>query len=327
MPCHGLAADIYDLYVLGLLEGSERAQLEAHIHEQCSACLRGVQRSMNLWVVFATTLEDAEPSTDFRARLIRIAELSRKVLTFRKGIPMPKDPSRVFRWSLLVWIAVLTIFVFASWYAGRLSGGLDNQRLRAELNRVSQQLALAQLQLSEQVDKTEQMNKALRSSGKGPAAAQQSLLRRQLSQAQAQANQYKAIVDRERQAVSDNKRLIDALSNPGARLINLKGDDAAADSIAYALIVPNSKLIFVAANLPKLAEGRQFQLWLVRKDDPKIVSAGIFNPDDNQATVMSFDEGSVLSGISELEVTEEREGGNSTPTGTKLFEGDAELEE
>jgi len=86
-------------------------------------------------------------------------------------------------------------------------------------------------------------------------------------------------------------------------------------------------LIFVAANLPKLAEGRQFQLWLVRKDDPKIVSAGIFNPDDNQATVMSFDEGSVLSGISELEVTEEREGGNSTPTGTKLFEGDAELEE
>ena len=40
---------------------------------------------MNLWLVFAETLENAEPSEDFRGRIVRIAELSRKVLTFPKN--------------------------------------------------------------------------------------------------------------------------------------------------------------------------------------------------------------------------------------------------
>src|SRR5882724_10810888 len=85
MPCAGFSGETYDRYVLGLLDDPERSQLETEIQAQCSACLEGVQRSMNLWLVFASTLENEEPSADFRARLVRIAELSRKVLTFPKS--------------------------------------------------------------------------------------------------------------------------------------------------------------------------------------------------------------------------------------------------
>src|SRR5882757_2343006 len=92
MPCAGFSGETYDRYVLGLLDDPERSQLETEIQEQCSACLEGVQRSMNLWLVFASTLENEEPSADFRARLVRIAELSRKVLTFPK---ISKIPGRI----------------------------------------------------------------------------------------------------------------------------------------------------------------------------------------------------------------------------------------
>src|SRR5450631_640744 len=84
MHCAGFNSDTYDRYVLGLLEEPDRSQLESQIQQQCPACLTGVQRSMNLWLVFAETLENAEPSEDFRGRIVRIAELSRKVLTFPK---------------------------------------------------------------------------------------------------------------------------------------------------------------------------------------------------------------------------------------------------
>src|SRR5271169_3939743 len=97
MPCHGFAADIYDLYVLGLLEGKDRADLEAHLAQSCDVCLRNVRRSLDLWVVFASTLQDAEPSSDFRSRLVRIAELSKKVLVFPR--PPASASGGKFGWN------------------------------------------------------------------------------------------------------------------------------------------------------------------------------------------------------------------------------------
>ena len=319
MPCNGLAADIYDLYVLGLLDGRERIELETHIQEQCPACLCGVQRSMDLWTVFVTTLENAEPSADFKARLIRIAELSKKVLTFPKT-PASEKPSQATGWGLMAGGAAVAVLVVAAWYTGHASGALNEQRLSGDLNRLTQQIALTQVRLNEQTAKAQNLEKALQSSGKSGAADQQSLMQQRLLQAQAQAGQYKAILDREEQQVADNTRLISALSNAGAHLFALKGIEKAAGAIAYVLITENSKLLFIGANLPKPGEGRQFQLWLVRKQDPKIVSAGVFSPDQDNHVLMNFDEASVLSEVSLLEVTEEPEGGAATPSGPKLFE-------
>lgn len=249
-----------------------------------------------------------------------------------KALSLPEDstkrePSQGARWGLLAGGAALAVVVVAAWYAGRVSGALDDQRLSAELNRVKQQAASTQLRLDEQRAKTRNLEKAMQSSGTIAAVDQQSLLQRRLLQAQAQIGQYKAILDREQHQQIENTRLLTALWNPGARLLPMKGANAAAAATAYAIFVENSSLFFIGANLPQLSEGRQFQLWIVRKQDPKIVSAGFFSPDDDHRAVIDFDEASLLSDVSAVAVTDEPSGGSPNPTGAKLLEASLSGEE
>jgi hypothetical protein len=143
-------------------------------------------------------------------------------------------------------------------------------------------------------------------------------MRRQILELQAEIGQYKAIMQRQERALSDNLRLLDALSTPGAHLFFLKGTGIAANCTAYALVVENSKIVLIASSLPKLDHERQFQFWVVRKEEPKIVSAGMFTPDDNRV-VLEFEDPSLISNISLIQVTDEPRGGSSEPTGPKLL--------
>lgn len=214
---------------------------------------------------------------------------------------------------------LLGLLLVVTWHAGQVSAQLDQERVRAELNHLRQTVASTQLELNQLRVSAENVPRPLKSAP--PAAGDpQSTLRRQLSEAQAAASEYRAIIDRDRQASIENSRLLRALSAPGARLFSMKGVGAAADSIAYALVVENSRVVFVGCNLPKLPPSRQFQLWLIRQEEPKTVSAGLFNADDASRTVVEFDNPGVTSDISSLAVTDEPEGGSDAPTGNKLLE-------
>ncbi len=259
-------------------------------------------------------------SADFRTGLTRVAAFGRH---FRLPYGMLASMERPYTrgWRLLAGGAVIvTLLLMAAWYAGRESAGLEAERVSTELNQLSNQVAATHLALAQQKAKTDQLENALKGSNQTATMALQSQLYQQLLRSQAEANQYKAIVERERQASTDSARIFDALTTPHARLLPLKGVDAAAESTAYALIVENLRLLFIASNLPQPADGRQFQLWLVRKQDPKFVSLGVFRPDESNQVLMSFDDASVLSDIALVEVTDEPEGGSSVPTGTKLLE-------
>jgi hypothetical protein len=259
-------------------------------------------------------------SADIRAGLTRVFTLRQKVVTTSEA-PAAISPRTLGYWRLvLAGATILTLLLTAAWYAGRESAGLEAQRVSAQLNKLAQQVASTQLALKQQRAQADQLQKALTASGRNAGLSLQSQLRQQLSQAQAEANQYKTIIEREQRAAAGNSRVLDALTARGTRLIPLKRGEAAAESTAYALLVENSKLVFVASKLPALADRHQLQLWLLRKQEPKLVSAGVFSPDENRAAIMSFEDASVLSDISLLQVTEEPEGGNSAPTGAKLLE-------
>jgi Anti-sigma-K factor rskA len=258
--------------------------------------------------------------SDFRAGLGRVARLGKQVFSASEALAALEIP-RSSRWRLLAGAGlILTFLLVAAWYTGRQSAGLEAQRVSAELNQLAQQLASTQLALTQQKARSDQVEKALKGSDKTARLALESQLRRQLLQAQAEASQYKAILDREHEAYTNNSLLIDALTNPGARLLALKGTPWPTESIAYALIVENTRLMFIGSKLPQIGEGRVFQLWIVRKQDPKFVSAGVFKPNDDKPVLMSFDDGSVLSDIASIAVTEEPDGGSATPRGTKLLE-------
>jgi anti-sigma-K factor RskA len=319
MACSGFPADAYDRYVLGLLEEPERSQLEAQIQDQCPECIRAVQRSMNLWLVFAATLENAEPSADFRARLIRIAELSRKVLTFPKNSGV-RERTSVLTSTLIVICAAIAVLLLTTWYAGRQSLRLDSQPASADVNRLAQELATTQIQLKKENAQRLQAENQLNSSGQG-APGQVEKIKQALSESQAAEEQYKAIIERDRAQMRENTGLVEALATGGARLLVFKSLESVAKGVvAYALVINNTKLVFIGSNLPKLETGRQFQLWLVRKEDPKYVSAGVFVPDDHDRAVVRYDEAALVSAVTELTITEEPVGGSSAPTGAKLLE-------
>ncbi len=229
------------------------------------------------------------------------------------------------RWFLFTAGALTLVLLFcATWYAGKVSGELEAERISIDLNRLKQKVAETQLELEKQKEQTARVERAVSNAGHSDAIALVSKLRQQLLQSQAEANQYKEVVNMEQRALKENTELLDALSSPGVHFLAMKGSEAAADSTAYALIVESSRMVFVASNLPKPPEGKQYQLWVLRRQEPKLVSAGVFSPDESNRALMDFDTPAVLSDIAELEVTEEPAGGSEAPTGSKLFAGTAE---
>ena len=328
MSCNGFPADTYDRYVLGLLDEHERAQIEEQIEQQCSICLRGVQRSMNLWLVFATTLDNAEPSADFRARLVRIADLSKRVLTFPKRARSLNEP-RILVSSLLVICLALGILLVLTWFAGRYSGQMEGSRATAEFELILKENGRYKLELDQERERSTVLNQKPTPASGLANDKQRKDLQQALSNAEAERAQFKAYIDRNAEARNDSSRIAEALSKNGARLLPLKQPEAAAATatmqpVAYAIVVENSQLVFVAANLEAPHRGMQYQLWMLRRDDPKIISAGLVTVDDKNKALATYDaDAANISGVIAVEVTEEQGQGSELPTGAKILESAA----
>ena len=317
MHCAGYNSDTYDRYVLGLLEEPDRSQLEAQIQEQCPACLTGVQRSMNLWLVFAETLENAEPSEDFRGRIVRIAELSRKVLTFPKSSAL-RERSSVPVSTLLVICGVTCILLVATWYAGRASTRISSPPPSTpEIERLAQNLADSQLKLAEDNEKRQ---KPATDTGRAGLNARVKQLEDDLLRSQAETEQSKNALDRAKELSSQTGGLLSTFERGGTRVLSMKAYEGAGKGLGYAIMAPKSRVIFVGSNLPKPASDHQFQLWVLRKEPLTEVGAAVFTPDGGRS-VVQFDDASLLVDVTGVLVTEEPIKGDYTkPSGPKLFE-------
>jgi hypothetical protein len=231
-----------------------------------------------------------------------------------------RERTNILTSTLIVICAALAVLLLTTWYAGRQSLRLDSQPASADINRLAQQLATAQIELKKENTKRTQVENQLNSSGQA-TLGQVEKMKKTLSESQAAEQQYKEIIERDRAQMRENTSLIEALASGGARLLVFKSvEGAAKGTVAYALVINKTKLVFIGSNLPKLEADHQFQLWLVRTEDPKYVSAGVFVPDDHNRAVVRYDEAALISAVSELTITEEPPGGSSGPTGPKLLE-------
>jgi anti-sigma-K factor RskA len=326
MHCAGFNSDTYDRYVLGLLEEPDRSQLETQIQEQCPACLAGVQRSMNLWLVFAETLENAEPSEDFRGRIVRIAELSRKVLTFPKDSAV-RERSSVPISALGIMCAVTCILLVATWYAGRASVRIDHAPSTAEMERMARSLADSQIKYEQDNDKHakpgNESGSSTRTTSSRTKQLEDALAKSEDARlkSQAEATQYKAANDRSKEQTSETTDLLNTFTRAGARLLPMKATEAAGKGLGYALFAQKFRLVFVGSNLPKPSQDHTFQLWILRNESPTEVSAGVFTPSENGQSVVLYEDVSLLSNVTSVLVTEESIQGDYTkPTGPRLFE-------
>ena len=115
--------------------------------------------------------------------------------------------------------------------------------------------------------------------------------------------------------------ILGALTGPGVQVVTLAASAPRQPSGRMFWDQPAGRWTFVAHDLPALAPGRTYQLWVIDRAGAK-VSAGTFEPREGRALVQaSYQLGADQLGA--IAVTEEPEGGVEQPTGGMVMVGTA----
>jgi anti-sigma-K factor RskA len=147
MNCEQLAA-LYDEYALGVLEGEERAEIEAHLARACPTCTPGVADSR--WVVsqMALAAPDGQPPAALRGKIVDAAKKSadpaRAVSPFEK--PKSTTPRTAFpAWA---WAAAAALALITGYSIRQMNDqSAQLAKLRREMNLVAAQNQTLQNQL------------------------------------------------------------------------------------------------------------------------------------------------------------------------------------
>jgi anti-sigma-K factor RskA len=139
MNCEQLAA-LYEEYALGVLEGEERAELEAHLARPGDQCISGVAQAR--WVVaqLAHTAPDAQPPATLRGKIMDAAkpsaDASHSVVAIEK--PKTSEPRAMFpAWA---WVAAAALALITGYTIRQM----NNQNV--QLAELRKQMKLATIQ-------------------------------------------------------------------------------------------------------------------------------------------------------------------------------------
>lgn len=214
---------------------------------------------------------------------------------------------------------ILVLVGVGSWFSGVQYGNLKNQQIVSKLVETQQRETTLRVQLNERNAQITQLKKTLDGIGHQTTATQIDSQRQQLLQQQAELNNYQNLIEKDKLAMAQNEQLLNVLAAPDVRFVPLASMEKQSDAVAYALILEDQRLLIVASNLQKPPAGREYQIWLTRTDDPKMVSANTLDPDDSNRAVAEFADTQLVSNIAEVTITDEPLGGSKGPTGKKIF--------
>ncbi|MEA2239771.1 MAG: hypothetical protein QOC81_4495 [Thermoanaerobaculia bacterium] len=111
-----------------------------------------------------------------------------------------------------------------------------------------------------------------------------------------------------------------ALASRDTRTIALSGQQIFPAASAKVFLEPQQRRAVVFFyNLPANASDKSYQLWILRADQPKPQSAGVFDVTENGAASISIENLPLATEIKGLAVTLEPKGGVTQPTNTNFF--------
>lgn len=110
-----------------------------------------------------------------------------------------------------------------------------------------------------------------------------------------------------------------SLAGAGTRTIALAGAEVAPSASAKVFLEPDRRraLVFFH-NLPPNGDDKSYQLWIIRADQPKPMSAGVFDVKEGSASI-TIENLPVATEIKALAVTLEPKGGVEQPTNTRFY--------
>jgi hypothetical protein len=122
---------------------------------------------------------------------------------------------------------------------------------------------------------------------------------------------------------NNNEKLsaqITALASRDTRTIALTGQQVSPSASAKVFLEPQQRSAVVFFyNLPANASDKSYQLWILRADQPKPQSAGVFDVTQSGAASISIENLPLATEIKGLAVTLEPKGGVAQPTNTNFF--------
>jgi anti-sigma-K factor RskA len=112
MTCEQLAP-LYEEYALGVLEGEERDELEAHLARACDRCAPGVTRARLTVAQLAHAAPDTQPQEALRGKVMSAvkssADPARNVAPFAKSKPAaPRAMFPPWAWAAAAALALVT---------------------------------------------------------------------------------------------------------------------------------------------------------------------------------------------------------------------------
>ena len=139
MNCEQLAP-LYEEYALGVLEGEERAELEAHLARACAQCTPGIAQAR--WVVaqLALAAPDAQPPAALRGKVMDAVKTSAD--TARTIVPLEK-PKRSMQGAMFpawAWVAAAALALITGYTIRQMNNQND------QLAQLRKQMKLATMQ-------------------------------------------------------------------------------------------------------------------------------------------------------------------------------------
>jgi len=148
MDCEQLAP-LYEEYALGVLEGEERAEMEAHLARNCSACAPGIEKAR--WVVaqLAHAAPEALPSASLKSRILDATKVSGNITEFSKASPPGRAAFPVWAWAAAAALALLTGYSIRQ--MGNQSAQLASLRQQMRIAMLQNKALQDQLEVSRQI--------------------------------------------------------------------------------------------------------------------------------------------------------------------------------
>lgn len=111
-----------------------------------------------------------------------------------------------------------------------------------------------------------------------------------------------------------------SLASAGTKTIALTGQEVAPAASARVFLEPERRRAIVFFNdLPANPGDKSYQLWIIRADQPKPMSAGVFDVTASGKASISIENLPVATEIKALAVTLEPKGGVDQPTNTNFY--------
>lgn len=347
------------LYALGLLSPSEQSAVKARLFSDAHMRLRLAKMRAALGVFAEATVELHDVPDGSLSRLM--SEISRHAAPGPRLVPATptagahrkrSSAGQILSWSGWALAAGLACAIALAFYPRQAE--LKNQIsvLQSQVQSQTDQAAQANAQKESLARAAEEQSRnALNATAKLSEAEQRAAgLRDQASRAIAKANtaasQTGALAATVNQTAQERDALANSLQAQTARNAELASEAADAQlilnalkdpsALSVSLTVPKQKkspsgrgtyvadsgtLIFVGNDLPKLADNKVYELWLLPSNGSSPIPAGTFVPDAQgraRVVVPRFRPGVAANGFA---VTAERAGGSSTPTLPILLAG------